>query len=607
MRRRPKHKEEAMTKLKQLISDLIWDTKYRYRWGGKIIDQNISDTWKRIAKAVAKAEKTPELRRHWQTEFYRILENFHFLPGGRIQAGSGTKHKVTLFNCFVMDIKKDSLTEIFDALKEGALTLQQGGGVGYDFSILRPAGDTVRKTGSAASGPISFMNIWDSMCAVLLSTGARRGAMMGVLRCDHPDIEAFVEAKRDPHALRHFNVSVMVSDAFMQAVKDDAKWPLIFPVTGKAREGEIIERQWGDALTPVPCRVYRYIRARALWEKIIRSAYDYAEPGVLFSDTINRTNNLWYRERINATNPCAEIPLPAYGACNLGSINLTQFVIAPFTPQAKLNWQGIEETTRIATRFLDNVIDVSHFPLKAQRMAAKGSRRIGLGLTGLGDALVMLGLRYGSKEAQHFARDIMRTISDATWLTSIALAEEKGAFPFYSQDYLQGEFIQQLNPTIRNALAEHGVRNSHHNTIAPTGTISLLANNVSNGIEPIFKAEYDRHVRGATQDEIQTYRVADYAYQLWREHHADKSLPPAWVDASALTPEDHLYMQSAVQPYIDNAISKTINLPANFPFEKVADVYTLAHSLGLKGCTIFRPNPITGSVLEEDSCCPAAR
>jgi ribonucleoside-diphosphate reductase alpha chain len=565
-----------MTILKNPISQHIWETKYRYHWQGKPVDQNIPDTWQRIAQAIAQAEKTSKLRQHWEKEFYRVLEGFKFLPGGRIQAGSGTKHNVTLFNCFVMDIAEDSLSGIFEALKEGALTLQQGGGVGYDFSVLRPAGDIVKKTGIAASGPVSFMHVWDSMCAVLLSTGARRGAMMGVLRCDHPDIEQFIEAKRDPHALRHFNVSVMVSDAFMQAVKENAEWPLVFP----------------DAN-----HVYRRVNARELWNKIIRSAYDYAEPGVLFSDVINRTNNLWYRERIHATNPCAEIPLPAYGACDLGAINLTQFVTAPFTAQAKINWQGIEETVRVATRFLDNVIDVSHYPLEVQREQAQGSRRIGLGLTGLGDALVMLGLRYGSEEAQRCARDIMRCISHATWGTSMQLAEEKGAFPFYAPDYLRGEYVQQMDAELRDELTRCGVRNSHHNTIAPTGTTSLLANNVSNGIEPIFQAEYERHVRGVGKDEILTFRVADYAYQLWRGDHRDDSMPPAWVDASALTPENHLHMQSAVQPFIDNAISKTINLPADFPFEKVADVYTLAYSLGLKGCTIFRPNPVTGSVL----------
>ena len=574
-----------MELLNQPISQHVWDSKYRYRWRGKLVDQTMEDTWLRIAKAIAKAEKTPELRQYWQDEFYRILEGFHFLPGGRIQAGAGTRHHVTLFNCYVMAIKEDSLDGIFEGLKEGALTLQQGGGVGYDFSVLRPAGDIVKKTGIGSSGPVSFMRVWDTMCAVLLSTGARRGAMMGLLRCDHPDIEQFVTAKSDPHELRHFNVSVMVSDAFMEAVKNNADWPLIFPDKNASPNEEIIYRQWGDALEPVPCRVYTRIKARSLWEKIIRSAYDYAEPGVIFSDTINRTNNLWYRERINATNPCAEIPLPSYGACNLGAINLTPFVVAPFTAQAKLNWHGIEDAARVATRFLDNVIDVSRFPLKAQREQALGTRRIGLGLTGLADALVMLGLRYGSPESIQCAKEIMQRISQATWQTSIELAQEKGSFPFFSHDYLRGEFVSTLEAPLQTLLAQYGVRNSHHNTIAPTGTISLLANNVSNGIEPIFKAEYDRHVRGA-QNETLTFHVTDYAYQCWREQQGDNSMPPAWADTQSLSPEAHLQMQGAIQVYVDNAISKTINLPSDFPFEKLTDVYTKAYQLGLKGCTI---------------------
>lgn len=590
-----------MTSLKEPISETVWDIKYRYREKGKIIDQTLDDTWRRVAKAVALAEKESE-RERWQQAFYRVLADFHFLPGGRILAGAGTTHQVTLLNCFVMNIAEDSLPAIFTALGEGALTLQQGGGIGYDFSVLRPQGEAVKKTGIAASGPVSFMRIWDTMCGVLLSTGARRGAMMGVLRCDHPDIEAFIAAKEDPTALRHFNVSVMVSDAFMAAVKNDEAWPLVFPDESGA--GERVMRHWGQSSTPLPCRIYRRVSARALWEKIIRSAYDYAEPGVLFGDTINRMNNLWYREKINATNPCGEIPLPPYGACDLGAINLTQFVSAPFTPGATFDWTRMEETTRIATRFLDNVIDVSRYPLAAQRQQAQGTRRLGLGITGLANVFVMLGMRYGSPESIRLASEIMQRVAQATWQTSIELAREKGTFPFYQRAYLQGEFVTQLPATLRRDLEQYGVRNSHHNTIAPTGTISLLANNVSNGIEPIFRATYDRHVR-ANEDGTTTFRVQDYAYALWQQTHTKETLPPAWVDIDSLTPEAHLQIQGAIQPHIDNAISKTINIPRDFPFEKLADVYTQAFALGLKGCTVFRPNPVTGSVLEvpEEHCC----
>lgn len=619
--------------MNQPISSLIWDLKYRYRLNGKEEDQCIEDTWQRVARAIARPEKLA-VRARWQREFYDQLEGFQFLPGGRILAGAGTKHQVTLFNCFVMDIPNDSLKGIFEALLEGALTLQQGGGVGYDFSVLRPAGDLVKKTGLTSSGPVSFMRIWDTTCGILLSTGMRRGAMMGVMRCDHPDIEAFIEAKRDPHELRHFNVSVLVTDAFMQAVKSNADWPLRFPA-------------FGDK-----CKTYRTVKAKALWEKIIRSAYDYAEPGVIFGDTVNRCNNLWYTETIHATNPCGEIPLPAYGACDLGSINLTQCVVAPFTDQAKIDWNKIDKLAHVGTRFLDNVIDVSRYPLHAQRKKAESTRRIGLGVTGLADLFVMLGMRYGSPESVKLASEMMKRISEVSWYTSIELAKEKGVFPAYQLDYLKGAFVQTLSDSLRRQLSSHGVRNSHHNTIAPTGTISLLANNVSNGIEPIFRAEYVRHVR-LPNDELATHTVQDYAYGLWqtsfvtspepdegvRDHSVrchpeaskmpkdlprlrrsfgakdapldDKVLPPAWVDAHALTPDEHLSVQAAMQPYIDNAISKTINIPSDFPFEQLEGVYTRAYELGLKGCTVFRPNPITGNVLEEkhdstqqvDRCC----
>lgn len=591
-----------MTQLLQPISQSIWDIKYRYRKDDQILDHSIDDTWRRVAKAIARAEK-PSERKHWETAFYHMLAGFKFLPGGRILAGAGTSHKVTLFNCFVMPIRKDSLKGIFDAVLEGALTLQQGGGVGYDFSTLRPSGDLVTKTGIPASGPISFMRIWDTMCSVMLSTGARRGAMMGVLRCDHPDIEHFIAAKLDAKELRHFNVSVFVSDAFMNAVKNDESWQLVFPVKPSNLEDEIVYRQWGNSLEPVPCKVYQTVSARELWEKIIRAAYQCAEPGVLFGGTINTMNNLWYRETIHATNPCGEIPLPSYGACDLGAINLTQFVRDPFTSHASIDWFGIEETTAIATRFLDNVIDVSLYPLPAQKKQAHGTRRIGLGLTGLADMFVMLGIAYGSEESIQLSTKLMKRISNITWFTSIELAREKGIFPFYEERYLQGEFVNSLDESIRNQITQYGVRNSHHNTIAPTGTISLLAGNVSNGVEPIFRAEYNRHVR-LVNGSTETFKVKDYAYWLWQSQK-EKNLPAKWLDVDSLAPDSHLAIQAAMQPYIDNAISKTINIPENYPFDQLIDVYTKAYQLGLKGCTIFRPNPITGSVLEvpEEHCC----
>ena len=566
------------------ISHAVWDAKYRYRWHGKVIDETVTDTWQRVAKAIACAEKASE-RKHWQSAFESILTDYQFLPGGRILAGAGTRHQVTLFNCFVMNIASDSLSGIFNGLKEGALTLQQGGGVGYDFSVLRPRGSLVQKTGAPSSGPVSFMKVWDAMCDVLLSTGMRRGAMMAVMRCDHPDILEFIRAKHAAGVLRHFNVSVLVTDAFMEAVRQNQEWVLRFPCGGTDGSSERIESK---------------INARVLWQEIIRSAYDCAEPGVLFGDTINRMNTLWYRESISATNPCGEIPLPSYGACNLGSINLTQFVVAPFSHQAVMNWSALEDAVSIATRFLDDVIDVSKFPLKAQRAQAIGTRRVGLGVTGLADCMLMLSLRYGSEASLVFAKELMRRIAEVTWETSIQLAKEKGAFPYYHDDYLRGEFVVTLDERLRQLLVRHQVRNSHHNTIAPAGTISLFANNVSNGIEPIFRASYDRHMRDAN-DQVVTYQVEDYACGLWRQLEKAESLPPHFADAACLLPEAHLEVQGVMQPYIDNAISKTINIPKDFPFEKLADVYTRAHALGLKGCTVFRPNAITGAILEEKS------
>jgi ribonucleoside-diphosphate reductase alpha chain len=597
-----------VTIFQETISEHIWDIKYRYRLQQKIIDQTVEDTWQRVATAAATVEAASQ-RNHWQQQFYDILQSFHFLPGGRILAGAGTQHHVTLFNCFVMPILEDSIHGIFDALKEGALTLQQGGGVGYDFSVLRPRGFIIHHTGSTASGPVSFMHIWDAMCATMLSTGARRGAMMAVLRCDHPDIEEFIAAKSTPDTLRHFNISVLVTDAFMQAVENDSEWELVFPVENESAK-EVVHRHWSGSRQSLRCQVVRRIKARELWNKITRLAYDFSEPGVLFEDTINLQNNLWYREWITATNPCGEIPLPAYGACNLGALNLTQFVLHPFTEHAVLNWKKLETVTVVATRFLDNIIDVSHYPLKTQEQEAYATRRIGLGITGLADLFVMLNLPYGSAASIALAGNIMKLIAETTWHTSIALAKERGSFPLLQKEkYLAGHFVEALSADIRHGIEKEGVRNSHHNTIAPTGTISLLANNVSNGLEPIFSPYYERKVR--TQDgNDEKFMVMDYVVREWQKKQNDIELPPAWVDSQTLQPEDHLQIQAAVQPYIDNAISKTINLPVDFPFAKLHDVYIRAYVLGLKGCTIYRPSAMRGSILkiatkddDVDRCC----
>lgn len=577
------------------LARLIWHERYRAPG-----ESGIADTWCRVARAVASVE--PIDRDAWASRFLGLLEGFRFLPGGRILAGAGLPREVTLFNCFVMAPVPDDMAGIFDALKEGALTMQQGGGVGYDFSALRPAGLTAERVGGVASGPVSFMRVWDSMCATLLSTAARRGAMMGTLRCDHPDIERFVDAKREPGELRSFNLSVLVTDAFMQAVADGAPWPLLFPTdrlaaADRARYARSIRRRWSGVDGPVDCAVIREVPARALWGRITRASYDTAEPGVLFIDRINAENNLAYRERISATNPCGEIPLPAYGACDLGSLNLTAFVEDAFSDSARLDLDALGAAAGIATRMLDNVIDLSRFPLAAQAEQARGGRRIGLGITGLADTLIMLGLRYDSPAARAQAAAAMRAVCHGAYRASIGLAAEKGAFPFFEREaYLDAPFIRRLPEAIRAGIARDGIRNSHLTAVAPAGTISLLADNVSSGLEPVFAFRLTRRVRGPDGTE-RLHQAEDRAARLWRTRFGDRVWPDTFVDAQGLTPEDHLAMQAAVQPYVDNAISKTINVPTDVAYEDFERIYRRAYELGLKGCTTFRPNPVTGSVL----------
>jgi ribonucleoside-diphosphate reductase alpha chain len=581
------------------IARHIWQTKYRYVDGDDVVDATIEDTWARIAKALARVEHHDHAG--WQRQFREALQDFRFLPGGRIQAGAGTNRRVTLFNCFVMGRIEDSMDAIFEALKEGALTMQAGGGVGYDFSTLRPQSTHARDTGNIASGPVSFMRIWDAMCATVLSTGARRGAMMATLRCDHPDIAAFVSAKQDPRELRHFNCSVLVTDAFMNAVEQDDNWPLVFPAAQLPDgAGPTVMRPWPGSDGPVPCRVVRTVRALELWQQIMQATYDYAEPGVLFIDRINAQNNLRYCEEISASNPCGEIPLPPYGACDLGSINLTRFITNPFSNAAHLDLEGIAQLVPTAVRMLDNVIDASNFPIPAQAEQARRTRRIGLGFTGLADVLAMLGLHYGAEAGRDMAARIMLTIRDAAYRASVQLAREKGPFPlFEAQAFLEAPAPSRLPDDLRDAIARHGIRNSHLTALAPTGTISLLAENISSGIEPAYQMHYRRRV--LTMDgNWAEYPLEDYAHRLWREDHGDAP-PPEWlVTAPDLPPRDHLLMQTAVQPCVDNAISKTINVPENLAFEDFEGIYREAYRLGLKGCTTFRPNPVTGAVLSSD-------
>ena len=556
------------------ISQQIWDMKYRLKTGsGEVVDKTIPDTWRRVARALAALEADSA---HWEERFTEALEDFKFLPAGRIVAGAGAERKVTLFNCFVMGNIPDDMGGIFDGLKEAALTMQQGGGIGYDFSTLRPKGAPVHGVGADASGPLSFMDVWDAMCRTIMSAGSRRGAMMATMRCDHPDIEDFIAAKREPGRLRMFNLSVLVTDAFMQAVKEDAPWELQFSGT-----------------------VYKSIPARELWDSIMHATYDYAEPGVIFIDRINRLNNLNYVEEIHATNPCGEQPLPPYGACLLGSINLARLVEQPFTDQATLDLDKLTSLVETAVRMMDNVVDTSQFPLPAQDHEAKAKRRIGLGVTGLADALIMCRARYGGREGVQLTEIWLKAIQRAAYLASSALAAEKGSFPLYdAEKYLAGETIQSLDDDVRDAIAKNGIRNALLTSIAPTGTISLFADNVSSGLEPVFSFTYTRRVLmadGSRREED----VSDYAYRLYlRMFGEDADLPDYFVTAQNLGPHDHLIMQAAVQKYIDSSISKTINCPENIAFEEFKDVYMQAYDLGCKGCTTYRPNDITGSVLE---------
>jgi len=555
------------------IAQQIWDMKYRYRSGdGQPVDHSIEATWRRVADALAAPEADRSL---WSERFFQALEHFQFIPAGRILAGAGTSRSVTLFNCFVMGEIPDDMGGIFAHLREAALTMQQGGGIGYDFSTLRPKGAHVAGVGADASGPLSFMDVWDSMCRTIMSAGARRGAMMATLRCDHPDVEAFVEAKRDANRLRMFNLSVLISDAFMQAVESDAAWPLSF-------DGE----------------VYKTVSARGLWDRIMRATYDTAEPGVIFIDRVNQWNNLWYTEQITATNPCGEQPLPPYGNCLLGSINLAALVGNPFTPDAALDLDRLTALVPIAVRMMDNVIEVSRFPLPQQAEEARKKRRIGLGVTGLADALIQCCVPYGSPEAVTLTETWLKAVLRAAYLGSTALAREKGSFPLFDREkYLQGRFIRSLDPDIRAEIAEHGIRNALITSIAPTGTISLLADNVSSGIEPVFAFSFNRAVRQA-DGTTRTERVDDQARRLFHQLFGDATpLPEYFVDAQSLPPDAHLIIQAAAQKYIDSSISKTINCPESLSFEAFKDVYSQAYQLGCKGCTTYRPNPISGAVL----------
>ena len=560
-------------------------------------ETSIAEVQQRVARALASVETDPL---HWEPVFLQTLQH-GFIPGGRINAAAGTGLQTTLINCFVQPVADsisgsvDGRPGIYVALQEAAETMRRGGGVGYDFSALRPKGALVKSTGSSASGPVSYMRIFDASCETVESAGSRRGAQMAVLRVDHPDIIEFIRAKRDG-SLRNFNLSVGISDAFMQAVQTDADWALVHGAQPGAN--------WNNAVLRADGRwLYTTVRARELWQLLIQSTYDFAEPGVLFLDRINADNNLHYCETLQATNPCGEQPLPDYGCCCLGSINLCALVQQPFTAKAHLAYERLPELVANAVRMLDNVLDLTHWPLPQQRQEALRKRRIGLGFTGLGDALLMLGQSYGSEQACQTAAQMAQTLRDAAYRASVQLAQEKGAFPlFQAEAYLSGtSFATRLPPELQTAIRQHGLRNSHLLCVAPAGTISLaFADNVSNGIEPVFAWQTRRRKR-ETGEVWREYLVEDHAYRCYRHLFGQQTLPPYFVTALDLSAQQHLNLVAAVAPYVDAAISKTVNVAADYPFEDFQQLYWRAWESGLKGLTTYRPNQVTGAV-----CVPCA-
>lgn len=637
----------------QPASQDIWDKKYRLKTKtGQAVDADIDGTYQRVAKALAEAEPTAEKQLYWNERFVWALRR-GAIPAGRITSNAGAlEHKpaTSTINCTVSGTIEDSMDGILEKVHEAGLTLKAGCGIGYEFSTLRPRGAFVAGAGAYTSGPMSFMDIYDKMCFTVSSAGGRRGAQMGTFDVSHPDVKDFIRAKREDGRLRQFNLSLLITDGFMEAVSSDADWPLVFPVNIKERgdlnlddASQVVWREWpshrnyivrDDGL--VACKIYGHIRARHLWDMIMVSTYDYAEPGFILIDRVNEMNNNWWCESIRATNPCGEQPLPPYGACLLGSVNLTKFVRDPFTEQASFDWEEYKEVVRVFTRMLDNVVEVNGLPLEQQRNEIMRKRRHGMGFLGLGSTVTMLQMKYGSKESCEFTERIAREMAVAGWEMGLALAKEKGAAPIMEERFevtaemlrkrpemvkdgwkvgqdIEGKVLHarysrymqrvaSVAPELVDELAEVGSRFTHHSSIAPTGTISLsLANNASNGIEPSFAHHYSRNVIREGKKSKEKVDVYSYELLAYRELVNAKAMPFAedeagklpdyFISADDITPKEHVDVQAAAQKWVDSSISKTANVPTDYPYEDFKDIYRYAHEQGLKGCTTFRFNP----------------
>tara|TARA_R110002111_G_scaffold161029_7_gene227508 strand:+ start:2796 stop:4949 length:2154 start_codon:yes stop_codon:yes gene_type:complete len=648
-------KEQVSTIDFQSASLDIWDKKYCLKkQDGSPVDTSIQDTYDRVATAISEVEETAEKQAYWHDQFVWALKH-GAIPAGRIISNAGAsdyKPATSTINCTVSGSIRDSMDDILGKTHEAGLTLKAGCGIGYEFSTLRPKGAYVSGAGANTSGPLSFMDIFDKMCFTVSSAGGRRGAQMATFDVAHPDARDFVRVKREDGRLRQFNLSLLITDDFVQAVKDDADWPLVFPILEKelasneidlTDSSKVLWREWPitegyivNEVGLVACRIYKTVKAQGLWETIMASTYDYAEPGFILIDKVNEMNNNWFCENIRATNPCGEQPLPPYGSCLLGSVNLTKFVSKPFTKEATFDWEKFRKTVSIFTRMLDNVVEINGLPLEGQREAIEHKRRHGMGFLGLGSTLTMMGIPYGEQASVEFTEEVSKQLAISGWEAGLELAKEKGPAPIMDEDFeitgdmlrkrpemlddgyklgdsIKGRvlhakysrYMQQVAkeaPELVEQLAETGARFTHHSSIAPTGTISLsLANNASNGIEPSFAHHYSRNViregRNAKEKvdvfsfELLAYRTLVNQKAMPYSEKEDEKLPDYFVTAETITPKQHVDIQAAAQKWVDSSISKTANVPTDFAFEDFKDIYMYAHEKGLKGCTTFRFNP----------------